>query len=105
MKLSEVSIIARSCDGPEPRGDSGRSRRFSRLSVREYPDSPRGGHRHHELSGGDAAIVETQVTKVLEESLSGIEGIDYLTSMSRRGRRIRSTPSVEPARTDDAAGG
>src|SRR4029078_7505011 len=34
--------------------------------------------------GASAAIVETQVTKVLEDTLSGIEGIDYITSISRQ---------------------
>ena len=29
--------------------------------------------------GASAAIVETQVTQVLEDSLSGIEGIDFIT--------------------------
>src|SRR6185312_8615441 len=34
--------------------------------------------------GASAAIVETQVTKVLEDTLSGIEGIDFITSISRQ---------------------
>ena len=36
------------------------------------------------VTGAGAAIVETQVTKVLEDTLSGIEGIDYITSISRQ---------------------
>ncbi|MGB6770363.1 MAG: efflux RND transporter permease subunit [Methyloceanibacter sp.] len=57
----------------------------SRLSVREYPniDAPVVTVTTS-YPGASAAIVETQVTKVLEDSLSGIEGIDYLTSMSRQ---------------------
>ncbi len=34
--------------------------------------------------GASAPIVETQVTQVLEDSLSGIEGIDFITSISRQ---------------------
>ena len=58
---------------------------YSRLSVREYPniDAPVVTVTTS-YPGASAAIVETQVTKVLEDSLSGIEGIDYLTSMSRQ---------------------
>ena len=58
---------------------------YSRLSVREYPniDAPVVTVTTS-YPGASAAIVETQVTKVLEDSLSGIEGIDYLTSISRQ---------------------
>ena len=58
---------------------------YSRLSVREYPniDQPVVTVTT-DYPGASAEIVETQVTKVLEDSLSGIEGIDYLTSISRQ---------------------
>jgi multidrug efflux pump len=57
---------------------------FDRLTVREYPniDIPTVTVDTNYL-GASAAIVETTVTKILEDSLSGIEGIDYMSSTSR----------------------
>ncbi len=54
------------------------------LSIREYPniDSP----VVTVLSvypGASASIIESQVTDVLEDALSGIEGVDYVSSISR----------------------
>ena len=58
---------------------------YQRLSVREYPaiDAPVVTVQT-DYPGASAAIVETQVTQVLEDSLSGIEGIDFITSISRQ---------------------
>jgi len=60
---------------------------FDRLTVREYPniDIPTVTVAI-DYSGASAAIVESTVTKVLEDSLSGIEGVDYLSSISRSGK-------------------
>jgi multidrug efflux pump len=57
---------------------------YERLSVREYPniDEPVVSVRTDYL-GASAEIVETQVTDPLEDSLSGIEGIDFIESSSR----------------------
>jgi multidrug efflux pump len=58
---------------------------YERLNVREYPDidapvvTVETSYR-----GADAKIIESQVTKVLEDSLAGIEGIDFMTSISRQ---------------------
>ena len=58
---------------------------YERLSVREYPAiDPPVITVETDYPGASAAIVETQVTQVLEDSLSGIEGIDFLTSISRQ---------------------
>ena len=58
---------------------------YDRLSVREYPAiDPPVVTVQTDYPGASAAIVETQVTQVLEDSLSGIEGIDFLTSISRQ---------------------
>ena len=58
---------------------------YDRLSVREYPAiDPPVITVETTYPGASAAIVETQVTKVLEDTLSGIEGIDYITSISRQ---------------------
>jgi multidrug efflux pump len=60
---------------------------FDRLTVREYPniDVPT-VTVDTSYMGASATIVEATVTKILEDSLSGIEGIDYLSSISRTGR-------------------
>ena len=57
---------------------------YDRLSLREYPniDVPVVTVETNYL-GASAKIIETQVTKPLEDSLSGIEGIDFIKSISR----------------------
>ena len=57
---------------------------YTKLSVREYPkiDEPTVTVSTN-YRGASAEIVETQVTKVLEDSLAGIEGVDVITSISR----------------------
>jgi multidrug efflux pump len=57
---------------------------YERLTVREYPDIDTPVVTvQTDYRGADADIVESQVTKVLEDSLAGIEGIDFMTSISR----------------------
>ena len=58
---------------------------FMRLNVREYPkiDNPVVTVETKYL-GASSAVIESQVTKVLEDSLSGIEGVDVITSISRQ---------------------
>ena len=79
---------------------------YSRLSVREYPriDEPVVSI-NTEYRGASAEVVESQVTKVLEDSLSGIEGVDLMTSQSRPERslinvRFRLTRSPDSAAAD-----
>jgi len=57
---------------------------FSRLTLREYPniDVPTVTVATT-YPGANAEIIETQVTKLIEDQLSGIEGIDYISSISR----------------------
>ena len=57
---------------------------YQRLSVREYPkiDTPVVSVRTV-YTGASADIIESQVTKPLEESLAGIEGIRTIKSVSR----------------------
>jgi multidrug efflux pump len=58
---------------------------YQRLPVREYPNiDPPAVSVRTEYPGASAEIIETQVTQVLEDSLAGIEGIDYMTSTSRQ---------------------
>jgi multidrug efflux pump len=57
---------------------------YNRLSVREYPkiDEPVVTVETKYL-GASSEIIESQVTKPMEDSIAGIEGVDVLTSISR----------------------
>ncbi len=57
---------------------------YTRLSVREYPriDEPVVSVSIT-YRGASAEVVESQVTKPLEDSLAGIEGVEVMTSQSR----------------------
>ncbi|MBK8889076.1 MAG: efflux RND transporter permease subunit [Dechloromonas sp.] len=57
---------------------------YTRLPVREYPkiDEPV-VTVDTTYRGASAEIIESQVTKPLEDSLAGIEGIEVITSISR----------------------
>src|SRR5918996_78063 len=58
---------------------------YERLPVREYPNiDPPAVSVRTEYPGASAEIIETQVTQILEDSLAGIEGIDYMFSVSRQ---------------------
>jgi len=60
---------------------------YDRLSVREYPNiDPPVVSVVTGYPGASAEIVETKVTKVIEDALAGIEGIDFMTSTSRQER-------------------
>ncbi len=60
---------------------------FDRLSLREYPriDEPLVSVRT-DLVGASAEVIESQVTKPLEDSIAGIDGVDIMTSVSRTER-------------------
>jgi multidrug efflux pump len=57
---------------------------FDRLSVREYPkiDEPV-VTVSVKYAGASAEVIETQVTKPLEDSIAGIDAVDVITSISR----------------------
>lgn len=76
---------------------------FDRLSVREYPniDVPVVTVETNYL-GASAKIIESTVTKPLEDSLSGIEGIDFIKSISR-AERSQITVQFRLTRDADAA--
>ncbi len=60
---------------------------ISFLSLREYPDiDPPVVSVSTSYPGASAEIVETRITQLLEERISGIEGIKNVTSSSRNGR-------------------
>ena len=60
---------------------------FSMLSLREYPDidAPIVSINTN-YPGASANIIETRITQLLEDRISGIEGIKNITSNSRNGR-------------------
>ena len=79
---------------------------YSRLSVREYPkiDEPVVSVQTT-YPGASAEVIESQITKVLEDSLAGIEGVELLTSFSRSERsninvRFRLTRDPDSAAAD-----
>jgi len=76
---------------------------YSRLSVREYPriDEPVVSVETV-YQGASAEVVESQITKVLEDSLSGIEGVEVMTSSSR-SERSQITVRFRLARDPDSA--
>ena len=76
---------------------------FLSLSVREYPDTdPPIVSVQTSYTGAAASVIEARITQVLEEQLSGVEGLETITSRSRDGT---SDISVEfrPGRNIDVA--
>ena len=76
---------------------------FTRLSVREYPkiDTPVVSVRTV-YTGASAQVIESQVTQPLEDSLSGIEGVRTIKSVSRE-EVSQITVEFVPERNVDAA--
>ncbi len=79
---------------------------YTRLAVREYPriDEPVVSVTTN-YAGASADVVESQITKVLEDSLAGIEGVELMTSRSRAERsdinvRFRMTRDPDSAAAD-----
>src|SRR5690606_31152804 len=60
---------------------------YQRLTIREYPNiDPPVVTVRTDYKGASSEIIESQVTQVLEDSLAGIEGIDFTQSISRPER-------------------
>ncbi|MEX2487916.1 MAG: efflux RND transporter permease subunit, partial [Pseudomonadales bacterium] len=59
---------------------------FQELPLREYPDvtSPRVSVST-DYPGASAQVIETQITQLIEDQISGIEGIDRISSSSLNG--------------------
>ena len=76
---------------------------FERLPLREYPQiDPPVVSIDTSYPGAAASVVETRITKVLEDRIAGVEGIKYIESVSSDGRsRISIEFSIE--RDIDAA--
>lgn len=66
---------------------------YERLSLREYPDiDPPIVTVEVSYPGAPSNIVETQITRIIEERIAGIEGIEFIESSSRDGE---STVTIE----------
>jgi len=76
---------------------------FNSLTVREYPkiDEPNVTVTTR-FPGASSEVVESQVTKTLEDSLAGIEGVDVITSISRQ-EQSQITVRFKLERDPDAA--
>jgi multidrug efflux pump len=76
---------------------------FSGLTVREYPkiDEPT-VTVSTTFTGASSEVVESQVSKPLEDSIAGIEGVDVITSISRQ-ERSQITVRFNLARDPDSA--
>lgn len=76
---------------------------YGRLTIREYPqiDEPV-VTVETSYPGASAEIMESQVTKPLEDSLAGIEGIEVMSSISRQ-ERSQITLRFKLARDPDNA--
>jgi multidrug efflux pump len=60
---------------------------FERLALREYPDiDPPIVSVRTDYPGASAAVVESRVTQLIEDRVSGVEGIKFIQSRSRDGR-------------------
>lgn len=60
---------------------------YDRLTVREYPKIEEPVVTvETSYPGASAEIIESQVTKIIEDSMAGIEGIEVLSSISRSER-------------------
>ena len=60
---------------------------FQRLPLREYPDiDPPVVSIDTRYPGASANVVETRITKVIEDRIAGVEGIKFINSSSQDGR-------------------
>ena len=60
---------------------------FQRISLREYPDiDPPVVSINTDYKGASAALIETRITQLIEDRISGIEGIKFIESSSSDGR-------------------
>ncbi|UZD53799.1 efflux RND transporter permease subunit [Caldimonas aquatica] len=77
---------------------------FTRLQVREYPriDEPTVTVSTR-LVGASSEVIESQVTKPLEDSIAGIDGVDVITSISRQEQSQITVRFKLEKSPDDAA--
>ena len=77
---------------------------YDRLTVREYPYIEEPNVTITTMyPGASADIMESQVTKIIEDQLAGIEGIKALSSISREGTSRISVEFISTRDPDNAA--
>ena len=60
---------------------------FDRLALREYPDiDPPIVSVQTDYPGASASIIETRITRLIEDRIAGVEGIKTISSSSQDGR-------------------
>jgi len=76
---------------------------FQRLPLRQYPDiDPPVVSVDTSYPGAASNVVETRITEVIEDRISGVEGIRFIESSSRDGRS-RITVQFDVGRDVDSA--
>ncbi len=77
---------------------------FNLLQVREYPriDNPV-VNVSTRLIGASSEVIESQVTKPLEDSIAGIDGVEIITSISRSEQSLITVRFKLEKDPDDAA--
>jgi multidrug efflux pump len=77
---------------------------FTQLPLREYPDiDPPVVSIDTTYTGAAANVVETRVTQIIEDRISGIEGINFISSTSSDGRSRITVEFNTDRDIDDAA--
>jgi multidrug efflux pump len=77
---------------------------FTTLPLRELPNVDRPiVSISTTYPGASAQVVESQITKVIEDQLSGIDGVDSITSSSRDGRSSITVEFTLNRNLEDAA--
>lgn len=77
---------------------------FQRLPLREFPDiDPPVVTIDTLYPGASAVVVETQITQLIEERLTGIEGIRFIDSTSEDGRSVVTVEFAAGRDVDGAA--
>jgi multidrug efflux pump len=77
---------------------------FHRLPLREYPDiDPPVVSIDTRYPGAAANVVETQITRLIEERIAGVEGIAAISSSSEDGRSVVTVEFTTGRDVDGAA--
>ncbi|GAB6190889.1 efflux RND transporter permease subunit [Desulfocastanea catecholica] len=77
---------------------------FNRLPLREYPDiDPPVVTIETIYPGASANVVETQITQLIEERISGVEDIQFIESTSEDGRSLVTIEFTTGRDVDGAA--
>ena len=77
---------------------------FEKLPLREYPNiDPPIVSIQTNYRGASAAVVESRITQVIENRISGVQGIKFISSRSRDGRSSITIEFTTKTDIDSAA--